>query len=203
MGLVPEGQLRDHPRRRDGPELRVPALGHDRGRHPGARRHRPARSRSCSRRTPTTGTPPTPATTWKRRSTRTTTTSRPSCRRTTAWRPVWSQALDAVGLKIPVSGQDGDTAALNRVALGTQAVSVWKNAFALGQTAGSVAMQLCAGTALNAVKAPDDLPAAAAPASAQRHGVHDAGRQHRPVDHPHPDGDHQGQREGRPSTPAG
>ena len=75
------------------------------------------------------------------------------------------QALDAVGLKVPVTGQDGDTAALNRVALGTQAVSVWKNAFALGQTAGDVAMQLCAGTALNAVKAPGDLPAAAAPAA--------------------------------------
>ena len=74
------------------------------------------------------------------------------------------QALSAVGLKIPVSGQDGDTAALNRVAKGEQAVSVWKNAFALGQTAGDVAMQLCAGTALNAVKAPGDLPAAAAPA---------------------------------------
>ena len=75
------------------------------------------------------------------------------------------QALDAVGLKVPVTGQDGDTAALNRVALGTQAVSVWKNAFALGQTAGDIAMQLCAGTAMNAVKAPADLPKAAAPAS--------------------------------------
>jgi D-xylose transport system substrate-binding protein len=75
------------------------------------------------------------------------------------------QALSAVGLTIPVSGQDGDTAALNRVALGTQAVSVWKNAFALGETAGSAAIQLCAGTALNAVTAPSDLPAAAAPAS--------------------------------------
>lgn len=75
------------------------------------------------------------------------------------------QALNAVGLKVPVSGQDGDTAALNRVALGTQAVSVWKNAFALGETAGSVATQLCAGTAMTAVKAPGDLPAAAAPAS--------------------------------------
>ena len=75
------------------------------------------------------------------------------------------QALDEVGLKVPVTGQDGDTAALNRVALGTQAVSVWKNAFALGQTAGDIAMQLCAGTAMNAVKAPADLPKAAAPAS--------------------------------------
>jgi D-xylose transport system substrate-binding protein len=75
------------------------------------------------------------------------------------------QALSAVGLKVPVSGQDGDTAALNRVALGTQTVSVWKNAFALGETAGSVAIQLCAKTAMNAIKAPSDLPAAAAPAS--------------------------------------
>ncbi len=75
------------------------------------------------------------------------------------------QALSAVGLKVPVSGQDGDTAALNRVALGTQTVSVWKNAFALGETAGSVAVQLCAKTAMNAIKAPGDLPPAAAPAS--------------------------------------
>ncbi|MEA2537639.1 MAG: D-xylose transport system substrate-binding protein [Chloroflexota bacterium] len=75
------------------------------------------------------------------------------------------QALSAVGLKVPVSGQDGDTAALNRVALGTQAVSVWKNAFALGATAGSVAAQLCGGTKLTDVKAPSDLPPAAAPAS--------------------------------------
>ena len=86
------------------------------------------------------------------------------------------QALSAVGLKIPVSGQDGDTAALNRVAKGEQAVSVWKNAFALGQTAGDVAMQLCGGAALNAVKAPGDLPAAAAPASLDAAGVRDPGQ---------------------------
>ena len=37
-------------------------------------------------------------------------------------------ALTAVGLEgIPVSGQDGDFAALNRVAKGTQTVSVWKD----------------------------------------------------------------------------
>ena len=38
-------------------------------------------------------------------------------------------ALDAQGLagSVPVSGQDGDKAALNRVALGTQTVSVWKD----------------------------------------------------------------------------
>jgi D-xylose transport system substrate-binding protein len=54
-------------------------------------------------------------------------------------------ALTAQGLagKIPVSGQDGDKAALNRVALGTQTVDVWKDARALGKTAGEAAMQLC------------------------------------------------------------
>ena len=78
-------------------------------------------------------------------------------------------ALQAVGLTIPVSGQDGDAAALNRVALGTQAVSVWKNAFALGETAGSAAMQLCGGTALADGKAPSDLPAGAAPADVNAH----------------------------------
>lgn len=74
------------------------------------------------------------------------------------------QALTAVGLTIPISGQDGDAAALNRVALGTQTVSVWKNAFALGDLGGSAAMQLCGGTALKDVKAPADLPAGAKPA---------------------------------------
>jgi len=68
-------------------------------------------------------------------------------------------ALDGQGLagSVPVSGQDGDFAALNRVALGTQAVDVWKNAFALGQTAGEVAVQLASGTALDAVTAPGNL----------------------------------------------
>jgi D-xylose transport system substrate-binding protein len=54
-------------------------------------------------------------------------------------------ALEAQGLagKVPVSGQDGDQAALNRVALGTQAVSVWKDARLLGKTAGESAIALC------------------------------------------------------------
>ena len=44
-------------------------------------------------------------------------------------------ALAAQGLagKVPVSGQDGDAAALNRVALGTQTVDVWKDARAARQ----------------------------------------------------------------------
>jgi D-xylose transport system substrate-binding protein len=55
-------------------------------------------------------------------------------------------ALTAQGLagKVPVSGQDGDQAALNRVALGTQTVSVWKDARELGKAAGEAAVQLCA-----------------------------------------------------------
>lgn len=62
-------------------------------------------------------------------------------------------ALAAQGLdgSVPVSGQDGDGAALNRVALGTQTVDVWKDARLLGTAAGEVAAQLAAGTALDAV----------------------------------------------------
>ena len=47
-------------------------------------------------------------------------------------------ALTAVGLEgqIPVSGQDGDFAALNRVAQGTQTVSVWKDVRELGRVSG-------------------------------------------------------------------
>lgn len=58
-------------------------------------------------------------------------------------------ALSAQGMAgIPVSGQDGDLAALNRVALGTQTVSVWKDSRALGRTAGEIAVALANGTAL-------------------------------------------------------
>ena len=58
-------------------------------------------------------------------------------------------ALTAQGMEgIPVSGQDGDHAALNRVAKGTQTVSVWKDARALGKAAGEIAAQLAGGTAM-------------------------------------------------------
>jgi D-xylose transport system substrate-binding protein len=59
-------------------------------------------------------------------------------------------ALEAVGLagQVAVSGQDGDLAALNRVALGTQTVSVWKDARELGKAAGEAAVALAQGTAL-------------------------------------------------------
>ena len=52
------------------------------------------------------------------------------------------QGLDGI---VPVSGQDADNAALNRVALGTQTVSVWKDARELGRQAGEVAIQLIEG----------------------------------------------------------
>ncbi|MET3925037.1 D-xylose transport system substrate-binding protein [Devosia sp. 2618] len=62
-------------------------------------------------------------------------------------------ALAAQGLagSVPVSGQDGDHAALNRIALGTQTISVWKDARELGRKAAEVALELANGTPLNAV----------------------------------------------------
>ncbi|SOH95077.1 D-xylose transport system substrate-binding protein [Monaibacterium marinum] len=58
-------------------------------------------------------------------------------------------ALTAQGMDgIPVSGQDGDHAALNRVAMGTQTVSVWKDARDLGRTAAEIAVALAGGTAM-------------------------------------------------------
>jgi D-xylose transport system substrate-binding protein len=59
-------------------------------------------------------------------------------------------ALTAQGMAgIPVSGQDGDMAALNRVALGTQTVSVWKDSRELGRNAGEIAVALAQGTAMS------------------------------------------------------
>ena len=63
-------------------------------------------------------------------------------------------ALAAQGLAgtVPVSGQDGDHAALNRIALGTQTVSVWKDARELGKQAATIAVELAKGTALDKVE---------------------------------------------------
>ena len=64
-------------------------------------------------------------------------------------------ALTAQGMDgIPVSGQDGDHAALNRVAKGTQTVSVWKDARDLGRSAAEAAVAMVSGTAMA------DLPGA-------------------------------------------
>ncbi len=62
-------------------------------------------------------------------------------------------ALEAQGLAgtVPVTGQDGDKAALNRVALGTQLVSVWKDSRVLGKMAGEAAVALAEGTAMDAL----------------------------------------------------
>jgi len=62
-------------------------------------------------------------------------------------------ALAAQGLDglVPVSGQDGDGAALNRVALGTQTVSVWKDARLLGTAAGEVAALLAGGSSMDSI----------------------------------------------------
>jgi len=68
-----------------------------------------------------------------------------------------AQGLDGI---VVVSGQDGDAAALNRVALGTQAVSVWKDARELGAAAGAAAAELAKGMAMGSIAgtAPFDSP---------------------------------------------
>jgi D-xylose transport system substrate-binding protein len=61
------------------------------------------------------------------------------------------EALTAAGLSVPVGGQDGDKAALNRVAQGLQTVSVWKNNFELAKRAGLIAGLLADGTPMNLI----------------------------------------------------
>jgi D-xylose transport system substrate-binding protein len=62
-------------------------------------------------------------------------------------------ALAAQGMDgIPVSGQDGDHAALNRVAKGTQTVSVWKDARDLGREAGQIAVALAGGEMMSDIE---------------------------------------------------
>ncbi|MCR8827787.1 substrate-binding domain-containing protein [Pseudosulfitobacter koreensis] len=58
-------------------------------------------------------------------------------------------ALQAQGLNVPVGGQDGDHAALNRVARGTQTVSVWKDSRQLGKKAAEIALSLADGAAMS------------------------------------------------------
>jgi D-xylose transport system substrate-binding protein len=59
-------------------------------------------------------------------------------------------ALEAQGLagSVPVSGQDADFAALNRIARGTQTVSVWKDSRELGKRAAEIAIELADGKAM-------------------------------------------------------
>ena len=62
-------------------------------------------------------------------------------------------ALASVGLdgEVPVSGQDGDIAALNRIALGTQTMTAWKDARELGRAAADVAAEIAAGTSFEEI----------------------------------------------------
>ena len=75
-------------------------------------------------------------------------------------------ALAAQGMagSVPVTGQDGDLAALNRVAIGTQLVSIWKDSRALGKVAAEAALMLANGKALK------DIPGTA-PFSGGKRGV--------------------------------
>ena len=68
-------------------------------------------------------------------------------------------ALTAQGLAgtVPVSGQDADHAALNRVALGTQTVSVFKDARDLGKNAADIASQLADGKAMTDIAGVEDF----------------------------------------------
>lgn len=61
----------------------------------------------------------------------------------------------------PLSGQDGDPANLNNVALGKQFVDVWKNANELGKAAGQAALDLCQGMSMSDVTI--DVDASVAP----------------------------------------
>lgn len=56
-------------------------------------------------------------------------------------------ALQGAGLAgaVPVSGQDGDIAALNRIARGTQTVTAWKDTRELGRLGGEVAAKIING----------------------------------------------------------
>ena len=62
-------------------------------------------------------------------------------------------ALTAQGMagSVPVSGQDGDHAAINRIALGTQTVSIWKDSRDLGKVAAEDAMELASGKKMSAI----------------------------------------------------
>ncbi len=63
-------------------------------------------------------------------------------------------ALAAQGMagSVPVSGQDADFAALNRVALGTQTVSVWMDSRELGKEAAGIALALAGGKKMTEIK---------------------------------------------------
>ncbi|MEX6507310.1 D-xylose ABC transporter substrate-binding protein [Jiella sp. M17.18] len=63
-------------------------------------------------------------------------------------------ALQAQGMagSVPVSGQDADHAALNRIARGTQTVSVWKDSRELGKRAAEIALELADGKKMSEIE---------------------------------------------------
>jgi D-xylose transport system substrate-binding protein len=66
-------------------------------------------------------------------------------------------ALQAQGLDgIPVSGQDADFAALNRIAQGTQTVSVWKDSRDLGRRAAEIGVELAGGADLSEIEGAEE-----------------------------------------------
>lgn len=62
-------------------------------------------------------------------------------------------ALEAQGLAgtVPVTGQDGDKAAINRIARGTQTVSVWKDTRELGRVAAEAAVMIAEGKSFDEI----------------------------------------------------
>jgi D-xylose transport system substrate-binding protein len=57
-------------------------------------------------------------------------------------------ALEQAGMAgLPLSGQDGDVAAINRIALGTQTMTAWKDVRVLGARAAEIADAVLSGTA--------------------------------------------------------
>jgi D-xylose transport system substrate-binding protein len=80
-------------------------------------------------------------------------------------------ALAAQGLagSVPVSGQDADRAALNRIAQGTQTVTIWKDARELGRNAAEIALRLAGGARLNEV--PGAVPWNQGPSRANMTGL--------------------------------
>lgn len=66
-------------------------------------------------------------------------------------------ALTAQGMEgIPVSGQDADHAALNRIAQGTQTVSVFKDSRDLGRRAAEIAVELAGGAEMSAIEGAEE-----------------------------------------------
>ena len=104
-------------------------------------------------------------------------------------------ALAAQGLAgvVPVSGQDGDQAAINRIALGTQTVSIWKDARDLGKAAGEAAVALAQGKKRSQIAGVKPFSGGAEAHDGRRHPA-DPARHHQgqPQRHRRQGLDHQG-----------